>query len=145
MEHRSLTSRYIDGLLYAKFGKKEYSVVFLRGDHSYEAYMNNQVKDDKIDFKKETNDTPYGFMAIDPSAGKILWRIETNEDPSLAQGNFGLRSHSRIRFLSTLLSWALAVTRTGIGDLLRSRSIFRGAITPRQRNSISAIWKKFTR
>ena len=84
----------IDGLLYAKFGKKEYSVVFLRGDHSYEAYMNNQVKDDKIDFKKETNDTPYGFMAIDPSAGKILWRIETNEDPSLAQGSFGLNSQS---------------------------------------------------
>ena len=54
--------------------------------------MNNQVKDDKIDFKKETNDTPYGFMAIDPSAGKILWRIETNEDPSLAQGSFGLNS-----------------------------------------------------
>lgn len=84
----------IDALLYAKFGKKEYSVVFLRGDHSYEAYMNNQVKDDKIDFKKETNDTPYGFMAIDPSTGKILWRVETNEDPSLAQGNFGLRSQA---------------------------------------------------
>ena len=80
----------IDGLLYAKFGKKEYSVVFLRGDHSYEAYRTNTVRDDKIDFKKETNDTPYGFMAVDPAAGKVLWKVETDEDPSLAQGSFGL-------------------------------------------------------
>ena len=80
----------IDGLLYAKFGKKEYSVLLLRGDHSYEAYLNNQVKEDKIDFTKENNATPYGFLAIDPAAGKILWRIETEEDPALGQGDFGL-------------------------------------------------------
>ncbi|HTX18194.1 MAG TPA: PQQ-binding-like beta-propeller repeat protein [Bacteroidota bacterium] len=80
----------IDGVLYAKCGKKTYSAVFLVGDQSFSAHLNNTATEDKLDVNEESKTKPFEFLAIEPTSGKILWRAEAENDPSLAEGDFGL-------------------------------------------------------
>ncbi len=82
----------VDGVLYAKLGQKQQSAIYDPGDHSFSAYLNNYARDASIKFKKQFDNDPYGFAAIDPASGKLLWRFETDEDPSMATREFELGS-----------------------------------------------------
>jgi outer membrane protein assembly factor BamB len=80
----------VDGVLYAKLGCKQQSAIYDPGDHSFMAYYNGYARDPSIKFKKQFDKDPYGFAAIDPASGKLLWRFETDEDPSMAPREFEL-------------------------------------------------------
>ncbi|HTR80467.1 MAG TPA: PQQ-binding-like beta-propeller repeat protein [Bacteroidota bacterium] len=89
----------IDGVLYAKCGKKAYTAVFLIGDQSFYAHLNNQATEDKLDVDEDSKTKPFCFLAVDPASGKILWRTETENDPALAEGDFGLsNTHASFSF-----------------------------------------------
>jgi len=97
----------IDGILYAKCGRKTYSAVFLIGDQSFSAHLNNQATEDKLDVNEDSKIKPYCFIAIDPLSGKILWRTEAENDPALAEGDFGLsNSHASFSFHEMKLAMA---------------------------------------
>ncbi len=69
---------YIDGTLFCKFGKIEYSTA---------------LEKDDIKVTEGWKKDPYGFCAIDPSSGKILWRVETKKDPGFSTPYFSIERY----------------------------------------------------
>lgn len=82
----------VDGVLYAKLGRNQQSAIYDPGDHSFSAYYNGYARDASIKFKDQFDKDPYGFAAIDPTSGKLLWRVETDKDPARATREFKLGS-----------------------------------------------------
>ncbi len=68
----------IDGILYTKFGKQDYNVF---------------LKEDDIEVNETFSEDPYGFMAIDAISGKIIWKVNTEVDPSLQTPQFSIANY----------------------------------------------------
>ncbi|HSP86906.1 MAG TPA: PQQ-binding-like beta-propeller repeat protein [Ignavibacteriaceae bacterium] len=68
----------IDGLLYAKFGKQQYNV---------------GLDKDDIKVTKAWDEDPFGFHAVDPSSGKILWTVNTETDPALVTPQYSIYNY----------------------------------------------------
>lgn len=68
----------IDNTLYVKLGGVSASVV---------------LKKDKIDVTKLWDVDPYGFAAIEPASGKVLWRVETEYDPGFITPDFSFANY----------------------------------------------------
>jgi hypothetical protein len=82
----------LDGILYATVGRKQQSLIYDQGDQSFTAYYNGTNRDPAIKFKEQFDNDPYGFAAIDPASGKLLWQKETDNDPAMGLREFELGS-----------------------------------------------------
>ncbi len=93
----------IDDVLYTKFGIADYSI-----------YLD---KDD-VTIKEKFSEDPFGFMAIDAKTGKILWKVNTEVDPSLQTPQFSLENYydekaNRLYFADEQNVYALKLGRDG--------------------------------
>lgn len=70
--------KLIDGVLHTKFGKQDYNVF---------------LKKDDVEVKKAFSEDPFGFMAIDASNGTVLWKTNSEVDPSLQTPQFSLENY----------------------------------------------------
>lgn len=61
LEAKPTSLALIDGTIYAQLGAQDYDVL---------------LEKNSIKFKEYNEDEPFGYAAIDPKDGKILWRIE---------------------------------------------------------------------
>lgn len=68
----------IDGTLYVQIGAQDYDVVLQK----------NSIK-----FDKYNDDDPYGFAAVDPATGNIVWRIETKHACGVNMPNFSIMNY----------------------------------------------------
>lgn len=69
---------YVNGVLYTKFGRENYNIALVEDD---------------VEVKETFSEDPFGFMAIDVSSGKILWKVNTEVDPSLQTPDFSLSNY----------------------------------------------------
>ncbi|MCF8354979.1 MAG: PQQ-binding-like beta-propeller repeat protein [Melioribacteraceae bacterium] len=93
----------IDGALYAKFGKQEYGV---------------GLKENEVEVKMNFDEDPFGFHAIDPETGSIIWTIKTESDPGLVTPEFSIanyydESNHRLYFADEMNIYALKLGREG--------------------------------
>ncbi|MBM2840123.1 MAG: hypothetical protein HW412_651 [Bacteroidetes bacterium] len=61
---------FLDGSIFLKVGKQEWTV-------------NVNAKKASVDCKKAWNKDPYRFYCIDPANGKIVWKIDFEDDPGI--------------------------------------------------------------
>ncbi len=95
----------IDGTLYVQFGTQDYDVVLQK----------NSIK-----FDKYNDDDPYGFAAIDPATGAIIWRIETKKACGVNMPDFSIMNYYNPKTKQLYLSddeklYALKLTRESKG------------------------------
>ena len=95
--------KLIDGVLYTKFGITDYNI-----------YLD---KDD-VEIKEKFSEDPFGFMAIEATTGKILWKVNTEVDPSLQTPQFSLENYydekaNRIYFADEQNVYALKLGKNG--------------------------------
>ena len=93
----------IDNVLYVKFGEKAYDV--------------NLDKND-IKVNKVVDEDPFGFHAIDPSTGKILWTVNTETDAGLVTPSFSIDNYfnaadNRLYFADEANVYALKMGKDG--------------------------------
>jgi outer membrane protein assembly factor BamB len=94
---------FADGVLYTKFGRQDYSVYLV---------------EDNVEVKELWSEDPYGFMAIDAASGKILWKVNTETDPSLTTPAFSLTNYyneslKRLYFADEQNVYALKLGKDG--------------------------------
>lgn len=75
----------VDNVLYVKMGEKKFSI-----DMVPPAIFFDGVG---MKIENKWDETPYGFAAYDCTSGKLLWRIETETDPSFLTPNFSLKNN----------------------------------------------------
>jgi len=75
----------VDNVLYVKMGERKFTISLAPPVTFFDGLAM------KVDNK--WNETPYGFAAYDCSSGNLLWRIETETDPSFLTPNFSLKNN----------------------------------------------------
>ncbi|MBZ0199177.1 MAG: PQQ-binding-like beta-propeller repeat protein [Ignavibacteriaceae bacterium] len=93
----------IDDILYLKYGLQIFDVY---------------LKEDEVEVKKNKDEDPYGFVAVDDATGKILWEKETTTDPVLLTPKFSINNYyspeSKLLFFADLENlYALKMGRDG--------------------------------
>ncbi len=68
----------INGVLYIKHGKQEYAVTLNEND---------------VKVNETWDEDPFGFKAIDPASGNVLWSVKTETDPGLVTPQFSIQNY----------------------------------------------------
>ncbi|MCX7874833.1 MAG: PQQ-binding-like beta-propeller repeat protein [Melioribacteraceae bacterium] len=101
----------IDGVLYIKFGEFRFNV-------SVEPPKLPPFDSPSMKVEKKWDEDPYGFAAYDAKTGNLLWRIETEVDPSFLTPNFSFKDNydpatKRLYFGDEENIYALQLKRDG--------------------------------
>jgi len=78
----------LNGTLYAKLGNSHYSSSYTAARKGFWDFAGGKAQNKNLEVNKNWSADPFGFAAIDPASGKLLWRIETDNDPALAAAYF---------------------------------------------------------
>ncbi|HET9137349.1 MAG TPA: PQQ-binding-like beta-propeller repeat protein, partial [Candidatus Kapabacteria bacterium] len=105
LEAKPISLALIDGTLYVQLGTQDYDVVLQK----------NSIK-----FAKYNDDDPYGFAAIDPATGNIIWKIETKQTVGVNQPDFSIMNYYNPKTKQLYISdeeklYALKLTRESKG------------------------------
>ncbi|MFH0991586.1 MAG: PQQ-binding-like beta-propeller repeat protein [bacterium] len=76
----------VDGVLFVKFGEYKFNV-------SVTEPAIPPFDSPSMTIQDKWDKDPYGFAAYDASTGALLWRIETEVDPSFLTPNFSLKNN----------------------------------------------------
>ncbi len=90
----------IDGVVYAKIGKKQFTAVYTLGNDSFLANYTSTSSADKFTASDVWSSKPFGFTAIDASTGKLLWHMGVENDPEMAVGEFAVRGSNLMKSFS---------------------------------------------
>ncbi|MFA5804769.1 MAG: PQQ-binding-like beta-propeller repeat protein [Melioribacteraceae bacterium] len=75
----------VDNVLYVKFGERKFNVSLSEPETIFQSIS--------MKIENKWDEDPYGFAAYDCATGNLLWRIETEVDPSFLTPGFSLKNN----------------------------------------------------